>query len=71
MLTLIPGFFFTLICVGNGIALYAVYENCDPHENGRLDKVDQLVPSLVVTIFRDLPGMSGVFVAAAYCGTLR
>ena len=59
------------ICFANGLAMYAYYETCDPFMQGRLKKIDQLIPNLVVEIFQDFPGMAGLFVSAVYCGTLR
>lgn len=51
--------------------MYAYYEGCDPILSGEVTKADQAFPLLVVKIFKDLPGFSGLFVAAAYSGTLR
>ena len=51
--------------------MYAFYENCDPYVQGDLEKIDQMIPHLVVKIFQGIPGMAGLFVAATYCGTLR
>ena len=51
--------------------MYAFYEGCDPLSLGKIDKPDQLLPYLVVEMFQDLPGLAGLFVAAAFSGTLR
>ena len=59
------------IAVLTGLAMYVYYEGCDPLILGTIEKPDQLLPYLVVDVFEDLPGMAGLFVAAAFSGTLR
>ena len=59
------------IAVGTGMAMYTFYEGCDPLTAGKIAKSDQMLPYLVVDVFQDLPGLAGMFVAAAYSGTLR
>ena len=54
-----------------GSAMFAYFETCDPVSSGKLQKIDQTVPYIVVEVFRDAPGMAGLFVAAAYSGMLR
>ena len=61
----------TIMSALTGCAAYAYFEGCDPVKNKKLDKVDQIVPFLVMRIFKDLPGMAGLFVSAAYSGMLR
>ncbi|KAM7366964.1 hypothetical protein PAMP_014895 [Pampus punctatissimus] len=53
-----------------GMCLYSVYKNCDPWTAGRISASDQLMPYLVMDILRDYPGLPGLFVAAAYSGSL-
>ena len=55
----------------NGLVMYAYFKGCDPIFNGELKKPDQLAPYLVLKIFREYPGMTGLFVSAVYSGTLR
>ena len=55
----------------NGCAMYAYFEGCDPVLDGKVKKVDQTVPYLVLDIFSGAPGMAGLFVSAAYSGMLR
>ncbi|CAN9508304.1 unnamed protein product [Ophioblennius macclurei] len=65
------GLWFILICsVFAGLCLYSIYKSCDPWTTGRISAPDQLVPYLVMDIFRDYPGLPGLFVAAAYSGSL-
>nr|XP_026696729.1 sodium-coupled monocarboxylate transporter 2-like [Ciona intestinalis] len=66
----LPNVGFTLIAVMTGCAMYAYYETCDPVLNGEVAKPDQLLPHLVVDIFQEVPGMAGLFVSAAFSGTL-
>uniref|UniRef100_A0A8B9LLN6 Solute carrier family 5 member 8 n=1 Tax=Astyanax mexicanus TaxID=7994 RepID=A0A8B9LLN6_ASTMX len=53
-----------------GLCLYSVYKNCDPWTANKVSAQDQLMPYLVLDILRDHPGLPGLFVAAAYSGTL-
>ena len=55
----------------NGFVMYAYYENCDPVKSGKLEKTDQMMPYMVLDIFQNLPGVAGLFIAAAFSGTLR
>ncbi|XP_078481188.1 sodium-coupled monocarboxylate transporter 2-like [Ciona intestinalis] len=66
----LPNVGFTLIAVMTGCAMYVYYETCDPVLNGEVVKPDQLLPHLVVDIFQEVPGMAGLFVSAAFSGTL-
>ncbi|XP_060701181.1 sodium-coupled monocarboxylate transporter 1-like [Hemiscyllium ocellatum] len=59
------------ICaVFTGLVMYAVYHQCDPVTQKKVRAPDQLLPYLVMDILRDYPGVPGLFVAAAYSGTL-
>ncbi|NWH65472.1 SC5A8 protein, partial [Geococcyx californianus] len=53
-----------------GLSLYSIYKDCDPWAAKLVSAPDQLMPYLVLDIFRDFPGMPGLFVASAYSGTL-
>uniref|UniRef100_A0A4W3KKR9 Sodium-coupled monocarboxylate transporter 2-like n=1 Tax=Callorhinchus milii TaxID=7868 RepID=A0A4W3KKR9_CALMI len=53
-----------------GLVMYAVYETCDPLMSNRINDPNQLAPLLVLDIFSELPGISGLFVASAFSGTL-
>uniref|UniRef100_A0A3Q3GQE8 Solute carrier family 5 member 8, like n=1 Tax=Labrus bergylta TaxID=56723 RepID=A0A3Q3GQE8_9LABR len=54
----------------SGLTMYSIYKNCDPLTNGDIGTPDQLLPYLVMDILADFPGIPGLFVAAAYSGTL-
>jgi len=51
--------------------MYAYFEGCDPLKSGKIDKSDQLLPYLVVHVFENFPGLAGLFISAAFSGTLR
>ncbi|XP_044042083.1 sodium-coupled monocarboxylate transporter 1-like isoform X2 [Siniperca chuatsi] len=60
-----------LLCsVFAGMCLFSVYKNCDPWTAGLVSAPDQLMPYLVMDILGDYPGLPGLFVAAAYSGSL-
>ncbi|KAK0136615.1 Sodium-coupled monocarboxylate transporter 1 [Merluccius polli] len=53
-----------------GLIMYSIYMKCDPFTNNDVGTRDQLLPYLVMDILADYPGVPGLFVAAAYSGTL-
>ncbi|XP_014401298.1 PREDICTED: sodium/iodide cotransporter, partial [Myotis brandtii] len=56
--------------VACGIVMFTLYMDCDPLLTGRISAPDQYMPLLVLDIFKDLPGVPGLFLACAYSGTL-
>ncbi|XP_054640972.1 sodium-coupled monocarboxylate transporter 1 [Dunckerocampus dactyliophorus] len=58
------------LAVLSGLTMYSIYKNCDPFTNGDVNTTDQLLPYLVMDILAAYPGIPGLFVAAAYSGTL-
>lgn len=60
----------TFCSVFCGLCLYSVYKNCDPWMAKKVSAQDQLMPYLVLEILSEYPGLPGLFVAAAYSGTL-
>ncbi|KAA0712705.1 Sodium-coupled monocarboxylate transporter 1 [Triplophysa tibetana] len=54
----------------SGLTMYSIYKDCDPFSNKDVGATDQLLPYLVMDILGDFPGLPGLFVAAAYSGTL-
>uniref|UniRef100_H3DLQ1 Solute carrier family 5 member 8, like n=1 Tax=Tetraodon nigroviridis TaxID=99883 RepID=H3DLQ1_TETNG len=58
------------LAVFSGLTMYSIYKNCDPLGNGDVSTSDQLLPYLVMDILAIYPGVPGLFVAAAYSGTL-
>ena len=71
LFSMVPLLFINGIAVLTGLAMYVNYEGCDPLKLGKIKKPDQLLPYLAVDVFEDLPGIAGLFVAAAFSGTLR
>ncbi|XP_062855561.1 sodium/iodide cotransporter [Trichomycterus rosablanca] len=53
-----------------GVVMFALYSHCDPLKSGKITAPDQYMPYFVLDIFRDLPGVPGLFLACAYSGTL-
>lgn len=62
----------TIVCfsIGNGLTLYSYFEGCDPVYSGKIERLDQAAPLMALQVFKDLPGMSGIFIAAVFSGTL-
>ncbi|KAM9814211.1 sodium-coupled monocarboxylate transporter 1 [Neosynchiropus ocellatus] len=58
------------LAVFSGLTMFSIYKNCDPLTNDDVKSSDQLLPYLVMDILADYPGIPGLFVAAAYSGTL-
>jgi len=54
----------------NGVVMFKYFEGCDPVKSGEIALDDQLIPLLVIRLFKHVPGISGLFVAAAYSGML-
>ncbi|XP_034021898.1 sodium-coupled monocarboxylate transporter 1 [Thalassophryne amazonica] len=58
------------LAVFSGLTMFSIYKKCDPFTNGDISTPDQLLPYLVMDILAAYPGIPGLFVAAAYSGTL-
>lgn len=59
----------TVACIC-GLVLFVEYRTCDPIKVGVLRKYDELMPQYVLQRFFDYPGLAGLFVSAAYSGSL-
>ncbi|XP_068573036.1 sodium-coupled monocarboxylate transporter 1 isoform X2 [Cebidichthys violaceus] len=65
------GLWSILLCsVFAGMCLFSVYKKCDPWTARLVSAPDQLMPYLVMDILGDYPGLPGLFVAAAFSGSL-
>ncbi|XP_063164171.1 sodium-coupled monocarboxylate transporter 1-like [Candoia aspera] len=53
-----------------GLIMYSIFKDCDPWTVKCVSAPDQLIPYLVLEILQNYPGMTGLFVACAYSGTL-
>jgi sodium-coupled monocarboxylate transporter 8/12 len=51
--------------------MYAKYASCDPLTTKKVTKNDQLVPYFVVDVAKDIPGLSGIFIAGIVSAGLR
>ena len=71
MISLFPKILLSFMCLCTGCAAFAFYENCDPLKSKKITKADQIVPFMVTELFKGIPGCAGIFVAAAYSGTMR
>lgn len=56
------------MCIYNGLVLYATYYDCDPLTTKLAKAKDQLMPLLVMQIFKDFPGLAGLFIAGVFSG---
>lgn len=66
-----PTSLLSFLAVANGLVMYAYYENCDPLISHQISKYDQMIPYMMTEAFLKIPGLAGIFVAAACSGTLR
>ncbi|XP_060065377.1 sodium-coupled monocarboxylate transporter 1-like [Ylistrum balloti] len=62
-----------LLSCSVGIFAYSYFYKimCDPLKSEAVDNPNQILPYLVVVLFRDMPGMAGVFVAAVFSASLN
>ena len=55
----------------SGLAVYAVYWDCDPKLTGLTQKKDELVTFFVIEHLSVYQGLSGLFIAGLVGGALR
>ncbi|XP_053603707.1 putative sodium-dependent multivitamin transporter isoform X2 [Plodia interpunctella] len=60
----------SLLTCTSGLAIYAVYKDCDPLSDGKISSIDQLMPYYVVDAMTVIPGLSGLFVAGIFSASL-
>lgn len=53
-----------------GITMFAFYKDCDPFKSGLVGKADQMLPLMVLDVLGDIPGITGLFVACVFSGSL-
>ncbi|XP_078054931.1 sodium/iodide cotransporter-like [Mustelus asterias] len=53
-----------------GIIMFVLYKDCDPVKAGHVSAPDQMMPYMVLDIFQTYPGVPGLFLSAAFSGTL-
>ncbi|XP_048255295.1 sodium-coupled monocarboxylate transporter 2-like [Haliotis rufescens] len=63
---------FGILCVIGGLVAYGYYDykRCDPVVSNQIYKSDQVLPFMTIAIFRNVPGMPGLFLAALYSASL-
>lgn len=59
-----------ILCVYNGLLLFATYHDCDPLTTKLAKAKDQMMPLLVMEILKDLPGLPGLFIAGVFSAAL-
>lgn len=70
-ITYIAGIFIlNLMCYYNGLLLYATYHDCDPLTTKLAKAKDQIMPLYVMRILKNLPGLSGLFIAGVFSASL-
>jgi len=54
----------------NGVPMFSFFKGCDPLKSGEIDFADQMIPLMVMKLFKNLPGFAGLFVSSIYSGML-
>ena len=58
------------MCIYNGLLLYATFHDCDPLTTKLAKAKDQMMPLYVMQIFKNVPGMAGLFIAGVFSAAL-
>jgi len=58
------------MAVGLVCYTYYVSQGCDPLRSKRIQNPNQIVPYMTVEIFKDYPGLSGLFISALFSASL-
>lgn len=53
-----------------GLTVYRQYQNCDPMKSGAISAIDQLLPFYIMDVFRQIPFVTGIFVAGIFAASL-
>lgn len=53
-----------------GLSIFSKYYQCDPVLTERISSEDQLMPRYVLDTMGNVPGLSGLFVAGIFSGSL-
>ncbi|XP_073839478.1 sodium-coupled monocarboxylate transporter 1-like isoform X1 [Musca autumnalis] len=59
-----------ILCMYNGLLIFANYHDCDPLSTRLAKAKDQMVPLMVMETLKSLPGMAGLFVAGVFSAAL-
>ncbi|XP_069104339.1 sodium-coupled monocarboxylate transporter 1-like [Argopecten irradians] len=68
-----PGFLFTMsLAAFEGLVVFAYFysKGCDPLESEQISNANQILPFMVLDMFRKLPGMPGLFLASIFSASL-
>ncbi|XP_038220122.1 putative sodium-dependent multivitamin transporter isoform X3 [Zerene cesonia] len=60
----------SVVTCTSGLAIYAVYKDCDPYVSKSISAIDQLMPYFVVDTMRSVPGLAGLFAAGIFSASL-
>ena len=61
-----------VVVMVQGVTIYAYFydKGCDPLAAGKVQNVNQIIPYTVMELFRSLPGLPGLFIAALSAASL-
>ncbi|KAE8742305.1 hypothetical protein FOCC_FOCC012105 [Frankliniella occidentalis] len=59
-----------VLSCATGTLMYAYYFDCDPIAQKVVSHSDKMVPHFVMDVARDLPGLSGIFIAGVFSASL-
>ncbi|CAL7950460.1 unnamed protein product [Xylocopa violacea] len=54
----------------SGLALYAVYRNCDPVTAGKIASFDRIMPHFAAERMSQVPGITGIFISGVFSASL-
>ena len=54
-----------------GLLMYAKYAKCDPFISKKIQRHEQMVPYYIMDVAGHVPGVSGCFLVALFCASLR
>ena len=63
--------FWSIITPMTGLAALAYFNGCDPVLNGQLENNDHIMPFLAAVIFKNLPGLTRLYIRGLLCNTLH
>ncbi|XP_071119577.1 sodium-coupled monocarboxylate transporter 2-like [Haliotis cracherodii] len=72
LVALFCGPIYGILCVISGLVAYGYYDykRCNPIASNQINNINQVLPFMTIDIFRNLPGMPGLFLAALYSASL-
>ncbi|GFQ74678.1 putative sodium-dependent multivitamin transporter [Trichonephila clavata] len=63
---------FNLFTFWDGVVIYAFFHDCDPlkDENVKLNSADQLMPLVILKLFHNIPGLTGLCISGVFSASL-